>query len=166
VGGQEIRLKIAGSHLMNAPRKQVWKYLTDPAIIAKCLPGCEKMEAIGENLYEATLKIGIGAIKGTFASHIRMEVMSPEKQYRLAVEGKGAIGFLNGDGVIALDDSAHSTNVNYEGEVHIGGLIASVGQRMVQGFAKQTTTQFFAAMERELGISASRLETSGLKPET
>jgi carbon monoxide dehydrogenase subunit G len=143
-------LKVEGSHLMIAPRERVWKYLTDPTIIAKCLPGCEKMEAVGENLYEATLKIGIGAMKGTFGSHIRMEMIDPERQYRLVVEGKGAIGFLKGDGVITLDDSKQPTNVIYQGDVQIVGLIASVGQRMIQGFAKQTISQFFTAMEREL----------------
>jgi uncharacterized protein len=108
------------------------------------------MKAVGENLYEATLKIGIGAMKGTFGSHIRMEMIDPERQYRLVVEGKGAIGFLKGDGVITLDDSTQPTKVIYQGDVQIGGLIASVGQRMIQGFAKQTISQFFAAMEREL----------------
>jgi carbon monoxide dehydrogenase subunit G len=143
-------LKIEGSYLMAFPRETVWKALTDPQVIAKCLPGCEKMEALGEDLYEATLKIGIGAVKGTFSSHIRMQVLSGGQQYRLAVEGKGAIGFLKGDGVITLDDSVEPTRVAYQGDVQIGGVIASVGQRMIQGFAKQTISQFFSAMEREM----------------
>jgi uncharacterized protein len=143
-------LKIEGSYLMAFPRETVWKALTDPQVIAKCLPGCEKMEALGEDLYEATLKIGIGAVKGTFRSQIRMQVLSRGQQYRLAVEGKGAIGFLKGDGVITLDDSVEPTRVAYQGDVQIGGVIASVGQRMIQGFAKQTISQFFSAMEREM----------------
>jgi carbon monoxide dehydrogenase subunit G len=143
-------LKVEGSYLMAFPRETVWKALTDPQVIAKCLPGCEKMEALGEDLYEATLKIGIGAVKGTFSSRIRMQVLSGGQQYRLAVEGKGAIGFLKGDGVITLDDSVEPTRVAYQGDVQIGGVIASVGQRMIQGFAKQTISQFFSAMEREM----------------
>jgi uncharacterized protein len=143
-------LKIEGSQLMPFPRETVWKALTDPQVIAKCLPGCEKMEALSEDLYEATLKIGIGAVKGTFRSQIRMQVLSRGQQYRLAVEGKGAIGFLKGDGVITLDDSVETTRIAYQGDVQIGGVIASVGQRMIQGFAKQTISQFFSAMEREM----------------
>lgn len=146
-------MKIEGSHPMAAPRERVWKYLTDPNVIAKCLPGCEKMEAVEQDLYEATLKIGIGAMKGTFSSHIRMQTIESGRQYKLAVEGKGAIGFLKGEGVITLDDSAQPTNVLYQGDVQIGGIIASVGQRMIQGFAKQTISQFFAAIAKEMETS-------------
>jgi uncharacterized protein len=135
---------------MPFPQETVWKALTNPQVIAKCLPGCEKMEAIGENLYKATLRIGIGAVRGTFSSNIQMQLLTPGKQYQLAVEGKGAIGFLKGEGVIILDDSAQTTQVNYQGEVQIGGVIASVGQRMMQGFAKQAISQFFATMEKEI----------------
>ena len=108
------------------------------------------MEAIGEDLYDATLKIGIGAMKGTFSSHIRMQVISPNSHYKLAVEGKGAIGFLKGGGEIQLEDSGENARIKYEGDVQIGGLIAGVGQRMIQGFAKQTANQFFSAMAKEL----------------
>jgi carbon monoxide dehydrogenase subunit G len=143
-------LKIDGSYPMGFPRERVWQYLTDAQIIGRCLPGCEKIEAIGPDLYEATLKIGIGSIKGTFGSHIRMQILEPGKQYKLAVEGKGAIGFLKGEGNISLDESAQSTLVLYQGDVLIGGLIASVGQRMIQAFAKQTISQFFSAMVKEM----------------
>lgn len=135
---------------MAFPRQRVWQGLTDPQMIGRCLPGCEKMDSIGPDLYEATLKIGIGAVKGTFSSHIRMEILDPGKQYKLTVEGKGAIGFLKGEGVISLDDSAQPTQILYQGHVQIGGLIASVGQRMIQGFAKQTISQFFSAMVKEI----------------
>ena len=108
------------------------------------------MEAIGEDLYDATLKIGIGAMKGTFSSHIRMQVIAPNSNYKLTVEGKGTIGFLKGGGEIHLEDSDENTRVRYEGDVQIGGLIASVGQRMIQGFAKQTAHQFFSAMAKEI----------------
>jgi hypothetical protein len=147
-------LRIEGTHLIEAPRERVWKYLTDPDIIAKCLPGCEKLEPAGDNLYEATLRIGIGAMKGTFSSHIRMKVLDPGKQYQLSVEGKGVLGFLKGEGVISLDDSAQPTNVLYQGEVQIGGVIAGVGQRMIQGFARQTISHFFAAMAQEMTAEA------------
>ena len=143
-------MKIEGACAMAFPRARIWRCLTDPQVIGRCLPGCEKMEAIGPDLYEAVLKIGIGAIKGTFSSHIRMQILEPGVQYQLAVEGKGAIGFLKGEGLISLDDSTPPTQVRYDGDVQIGGLIASVGQRMIQGFAKQTISQFFAAMVKEI----------------
>jgi carbon monoxide dehydrogenase subunit G len=130
-------LKIEGTYEFSAPRDRVWNLLIDPQVVARCLPGCEKMELVGDNLYDATLKIGIGAMKGTFSSHIRMQVIALSSRYQLAVEGKGAIGFLKGGGEIQLEDSDENTRLKYEGDVQIGGLIASVGQRMIQGFAKQ-----------------------------
>jgi len=149
-------LKIDGSYSMPFPAEQVWQCLTDAQKIGKCLPGCETMESIGTDLYEATLKMGIGAIKGTFSSHIRMEILDPGQRYKLSVEGKGAIGFLKGEGVISLDHFAQPTRVEYQGDVQIGGLIASVGQRMIQGFAKQTISQFFAAIVKEMEADSRR----------
>ncbi len=107
------------------------------------------MEATGEDSYDAVLKIGIGAIKGTFKGRVRMQDKQPPSQYKLGIEGKGAPGFLSGQGVIRLEESGADTNVSYSGDVQIGGLIASVGQRMLQGFAKQQITSFFAALAKE-----------------
>ncbi len=143
-------MKVDGAYSMPFPADRVWLNLTNAQVIGKCLPGCEKMEAIGPDLYEATLKMGIGAMKGTFSSQIRMQVLDPGKQYKLSVEGKGAIGFLKGEGIISLDGSEEKTQVLYQGDVQIGGLIASVGQRMIQGFAKQTISQFFGAIAKEM----------------
>ena len=107
------------------------------------------MEADGEDSYNATLKIGIGSIKGTFIGPIRMQDKQPMSQYKLSVEGKGGPGFLSGEGVIRLEDSGSDTNVSYSGDAQIGGLIASVGQRMLQGFAKQQISRFFESLAKE-----------------
>ena len=142
-------MKIEGSYLFKAPKEKVWTCLTDPEVIAKCIPGGESMEATGDDSYNAVLKIGIGAIKGTFTGRIRIQDKQPPSQYKLGVEGKGTAGFLSGQGVIRLEESGADTSVSYSGEVQIGGLIASVGQRMLQGFAKQQITNFFAALAKE-----------------
>jgi len=96
-------LKIEGSYLFKAAKEKVWNCLTDPQVIAKCIPGCESMEATGEDSYDAVLKIGIGAIKGTFKGRVRMQDKQPPSQYKLGIEGKGAPGFLSGQGVIRLE---------------------------------------------------------------
>jgi uncharacterized protein len=107
------------------------------------------MEPSGEDSYTLTLKIGIGAIKGSFTGRVRLQDKEPASQYRLCVDGKGGPGFLSGEGLIRLEDSGTETNVSYSGDVQIGGLIASVGQRMLQGFAKQQVSQFFASLAKE-----------------
>ncbi|MEW5978109.1 MAG: carbon monoxide dehydrogenase subunit G [Acidobacteriota bacterium] len=143
-------MKIEGTHLISAPRQKVWNFLIDPHVIAKSIPGCEKMEPLGDDNYEASLKFGIGAIKGTFTSRVRVSDQEPPSQYRLAIQGNGALGFVRGEGAIRLEDAGLNTNVLYSGEVQIGGLIASVGQRMVQGFAKQTISHFFDSIARQV----------------
>ena len=142
-------MKIEGSHLFKAPRERVWACLTDPQVISRCIPGCERMDPEGEDSYAAILKIGIGAIKGTFTGRIQLQDKQPMSQYKLKVEGKGGPGFLSGEGTIRLEDRGPETDVFYSGDVQIGGLIASVGQRMLQGFAKQQISQFFASLAKE-----------------
>jgi carbon monoxide dehydrogenase subunit G len=148
-------LKIEGSHLFKSPRERVWNCLIDPQVLARCLPGCEKMELAGEDAYNAVLKIGIGALKGAFSSQIRLQEKQPPFQYKLVVEGKGGPGFLKGEGLIRLEESGTGTNVSYSGEVQIGGLIASVGQRMLQGFAQQNISRFFSCLAKETEVSSN-----------
>jgi len=153
-------LKIEGSHLFKSPGEKVWNCLIDPQVLARCIPGCEKMELAGEDSYNAVLKIGIGALKGTFISHIRLQDKEPLSQYKLVVEGEGGLGFLKGEGLIRLAASGAETNVSYSGEVQIGGLIASVGQRMLQGFAKQTISRFFSSLARQTEGTSESAPTS------
>jgi carbon monoxide dehydrogenase subunit G len=142
-------LKVEGSHLFKSSQKTVWACMTNPQIISRCIPGCENMELDGEDSYNVTLKIGIGAIKGVFTGRICLKDKQPVSQYRMRVEGKGGPGFLTGEGLICLKESGTDTEVSYSGDVQIGGLIASVGQRMLQGFAKQNISQFFSALAKE-----------------
>lgn len=143
-------MKIEGTHLFKAPREKVWSFLVDPQIIAKCIPGCEKMDPAGEDTYDAILRFGIGSIKGTFISRVRVLDQQAPSQYRLTIEGKGSPGFVNGEGLIRLEESGSETNVVYSGEVQVGGLIASIGQRLVQGFAKQTISHFFSSLAQQV----------------
>ena len=95
-------MKIEGSHLFKSPGEKVWNCLIDPQVLARCIPGCEKLELAGEGSYNAVLKIGIGALKGTFISHIRLQDKEPLSQYKLVVEGEGGLGLLKGEGLIRL----------------------------------------------------------------
>ena len=134
---------------MSASRERVYQALIDPIVLQRCIPGCEKLELIGENTYTATLRAGVGAIKGDFQSTIRLEDMRPPEHYRIVVEGKGGPGFLKGTGDLDLAESEEGTVIKYTGDVQIGGPIAGVGQRMIQGTAKMMLTQFFGALEAE-----------------
>ena len=142
-------MKIEGTHELRAPRERVYAALLDPAVLARCIPGCEKLEATGEHAYAATLRAGVGAIKGVFTGSVRLEDMRPPEHYRIVVEGKGQPGFLKGAGDLELTDNAGATVIKYAGDVQVGGTIAGVGQRMIQGAAKMMAAQFFTALEAE-----------------
>ena len=142
-------MKIEGVQDLNASRERVYDSLVDPAVLRRCIPGCEKLESTGENAYSATLRAGVGSIKGVFAGHVRLEDMQPPSRYRMVVDGKGQPGFLKGNGEISLEEREGKTVITFSGEVQVGGTIAGVGQRMIQGAAKMMAAQFFTAIEAE-----------------
>ena len=142
-------MKIEGTHELHAGPQRVYETLTDPSVLQRCIPGCERLEKSGENAYSITLKAGVGAIKGVFTGNVRLEDLQPPRHFRMIVEGKGQPGFLKGTGDLDLTELDDSTRVGYSGEVQVGGTIAGVGQRMLQGAAKMMATQFFTAIEAE-----------------
>ena len=147
-------MKIEGTREIPAPREKVWAALLDPNTLAKAIPGCDALEEIGQGEYKAVMKIGVGAIKGTFEGKVRLSDLDAPNRYRMAVEGKGGPGFVRGDATMSLSDVAGGTQVAYDADVQVGGLIASVGQRMLGGVSKMMLDQFFGRMEELLATEA------------
>lgn len=143
-------MKVDSTYEIQAPRERVYAALIDPEVLKQAIPGCQSLERIGENLYKATLKAGVGAIKGTFEGEVRLEDMRPPEHYRIVVQGKGAVGFAKGSADFDLEEKDGGTLIRYSGEMQIGGTIAGVGQRMIQGAAKMMASQFFAKLEAEV----------------
>jgi carbon monoxide dehydrogenase subunit G len=148
-------MKIEGKQELRAKRERVYQALIDPAVLQRCIPGCERLEKTGENTYSTTMKTGVGSIKGVFTGNVKLEDMQPPSHYRITVDGKGQPGFLKGSGDLDLEEVDGTTVVNYKGDVQVGGTIASVGQRMIQGAAKMMATQFFTAIEAEAQTEAN-----------
>ncbi len=142
-------MKLEGTQPLHAPRSRIYQALVDPEVLKRCIPGCESLELTGENTYAATIRAGVGSIKGIFNGNVRLEDMRPPEHYRIVVDGKGTAGFLKGSGDLDLEEQGDTTVVHYTGEVQVGGTIASVGQRMIQGSAKMMAAQFFTALEAE-----------------
>jgi uncharacterized protein len=140
-------MKLEGSHDVPAPRQKVWDAFFDPARLQQAIPGCEKLEAIGPDEYKATMKVGVGGVKGTFEGKVRLSDKKPPESYKMAVEGTGGPGFVRGDTLITLTDAeGGGTRVAYNADVQVGGLIASVGQRMLGGVSKMMADKFFGKM--------------------
>jgi carbon monoxide dehydrogenase subunit G len=142
-------MKIEGTHKIQAPRERVFAALTDPVILQKCIPGCEQMEKTRENQYNAKLSAAVGSIKSAFTATVTLDELAPPSHYKLIVDGKGQPGFVKGSGGFDLEEQDGNTEIKYSGDVNVGGLLASVGQRMLQGTAKMMASKFFNTLEAE-----------------
>src|SRR5712691_4763666 len=106
-------MEIAGTQQLHAPRERIYAALIDPETLRRCIPGCESLDLIGERTYAATLKAGVGSIKGTFRGNVRLEDMHPPEHYRIVVEGKCAVGFAKGSATFDLLEQDGKTIINY-----------------------------------------------------
>ena len=148
-------MKVEGTHELHVPRERVYALLIDPEVLRRCIPGCESLEETQEHSYTATMKAGVGAIKGTFKGSVHLEDMRPPEHYRIVVEALGGPGFVKGSGDFDLEDQDGVTLIKYAGEMQVGGTIAAVGQRMIQAAAKMTASQFFTRLEAEAKLNIS-----------
>ena len=142
-------MKIEGTHQVEASRERVYQSLVNPEVLQRCIPGCERLERTGDNTFSATIRAGVGSIKGVFNGTARLEDLRQPEHLRIVVDGKGAPGFLKGSGDLDLEQQETFTNVKYAGDVQVGGTIASVGQRMIQGTVKMMAAQFFTCLGAE-----------------
>jgi uncharacterized protein len=143
-------VKISGTHTLAAPRDKVWAFLMDPACIAKVIIGCERLEEVAPDTYQATLKLGIAAVKGTYNGAVQLLDKTPPTRYRMRIDGSGTPGFVKGEAIVDLAEQDGQTVLTYDADTQVGGLIANVGQRMISGVAKLIINQSLKKLEDEL----------------
>ncbi len=136
-------MKINGTYLVHLPQERAYALLQDPEILAKCMPGCDRLDKVAENEYEMKMKMAIASMSGLFDGRVKLADQQPPSSFRLLVEGKGKIGFLKGDGLLKIETGDETTNVIYEGDVQIGGTMAAVGQRLLDTTSKMMIKRFF-----------------------
>lgn len=140
-------MKIDGTYTFNASRERVWQVLLDPKVLAQCVPGCETLNEVGPDKYEAIMKVGVASVKGTYKGKVSIKDKQAPSHYVLSGEGSGGPGFMQGDVAVDLEEKDGQTLLKYSTEAKVGGLIASIGQRMLNGVAKMMLDQFFKRME-------------------
>ena len=136
-------MKINGSYSVPAPAQRAYTLLQDPVILAKCMPGTDQLNKIADDEYEMKMKVIIASIGGSFGGKVRLADQHPPESFKLMVEGSGKIGFLKGEGLLNLLPQGEATEVRYDGDVQVGGTIASVGQRLLDSTAKLIIKKFF-----------------------
>jgi len=122
----------------------------DPGLLAKIIPGCEKLTDLGDNKYEMSITIGVSAVKGTYSGKINIEDIVAPETYKMAVEGSASPGAVKGNVVIRLAEDGSNTKVTYNGDVQVVGKIAAVGTRFLGMMAKMLSDKFFNAMAKEV----------------
>ena len=143
-------MKLSGSRLLPGTPEQVWALITDPHRLAKALPGCERLDPDGPNRFKAVIGFALAAISGKYSGSLEFADLTKPDSLRLKIEGKGAPGFVKGEALVELKPAGDQTELRYDGEGQVGGMIAGVGQRMIEATAKKMVGQFFEKLAEQL----------------
>jgi carbon monoxide dehydrogenase subunit G len=155
-------MDIEGTYtFQDAPVERVWQLLLDPQVLARTIPGCDRLEPVGEDTYEATMNVGVSAVKGVYTGRVTISDKQAPHHFHIAVEGSGTRGFIKGEGTLDLTQQNGHTVARYKGTAQLGGAIAGVGMRMVGGAAKMLINQFFGAISDELRQQAPAATVAG-----
>ncbi len=143
-------MKLAGTATLPGTPEQVWELLNDPARLAKALPGCERLEPDGPDRYKAVIKFALAAVSGSYSGSVELSDKKPPHSLRLKMDGRGLPGWVKGEGELKLAAKKNETEVSYSGDAQVGGIIASVGQRMMESAAKKIVQQFFESVAKQM----------------
>ncbi len=143
-------MKIEGTHTFEAPRDVVWSLLLDPDVLTKGLLGCEKMTYVGDGVYEGTLDIPVGPMRGVFNGIVNVSNINAPEQFTLTLHGDGEPGPINGSGTIQLTDEGDSCTIHYTGEAEVNGRLATINQPLLETSARALVRQSLEALDRAL----------------
>jgi carbon monoxide dehydrogenase subunit G len=137
-------MNLSGEHRIEAPRQAVWAALNNPEILKQAVPGCETIEKTSDTEFTATVKAKVGPVSARFAGVVRLSDLDPPNGYTITGEGKGgAAGFAKGGAKVRLSDDNGATMLHYEVEAQVGGKLAQIGGRLIDGTARKLAGEFF-----------------------
>lgn len=142
---------INGTYTFEAPPARVWDLMMDTTAIASCVPGCQELTPIGDDKYQAKLSVAVSAVTGSYDATIALEDKNPPHAYTLRVEGQGRPGFVKGTARIQLADEGGRTKLQVTADVQVGGAVARVGQRLLEGVGRTMMNRFFECLATHLG---------------
>jgi len=160
-------MEMSKVQIVPAPPGRVWAALNDPQLLQACITGCEAMERLGDNEYKVEMKVKVGPVNAKFSGKITLVDLKPPESYTLNFEGQGGMaGFAKGVATVALSPEGEATRLAYTASAQIGGKLAQIGSRLVDGAANKMATDFFAALARELEASPEAPATHEDKPQS
>lgn len=151
---------VKGDYHLNCSRHNAWRMLNDPDVLERCTPGCDQLTVVEPGVFDVTMKVGIAAISGTYKGVMELRNLEPARAYKIIVHGRGPIGTMEIQADIDLEEVPSGTDVTYEGEAKIGGVMAGLGQRALGPIAKFLVKQFFDKLSKEV-LAATCDSTQG-----
>jgi len=136
-------MKLIGSYKLNVKKEIVWNALNNPEILKKCIPGCDSFEKENNNTFNASATNQIGPMNATFSGIVKLSNIQENESYTLSGEGQSSVGFANGSANVKLSESNGVTTLSYEVNIDVGGKIAQLGSRLIDGVAKKMSDYFF-----------------------
>ncbi|HEX2773856.1 MAG TPA: carbon monoxide dehydrogenase subunit G [Micromonosporaceae bacterium] len=136
-------MRFTGEHTLSAPVERVWDALLDPAVLVRTIPGCERLEATGENAYAMTVTAGVAAIRGTYTGTCVLSDLVPHESLTMRLTGAGAPGTVGAKVHVRFAGAEDATTVSYDADAVVGGMVGGVGQRMLTSVSRRMAGEFF-----------------------
>ena len=147
-----MAMTMTGEAILPAKKEDVWAKLNDPEVLKACIPGCQSLEATGEHGFQAVAKVKLGPVSATFKGKVELSEIDAPNGYRISGEGEGGVaGFAKGGAVVRLETVEEGTKLSYDVEAQIGGKLAQLGGRLINGVAKKMADEFFANFAKAVG---------------
>ncbi|HZB94190.1 MAG TPA: carbon monoxide dehydrogenase subunit G, partial [Stellaceae bacterium] len=158
-------MDMTGEFRIPAPRQKVWEALNDPEMLKQSIPGCEEVQKIGDNQFEAKVTAKVGPVKARFGGKVTLSDLDPPNGYKITGEGNGgAAGFAKGGATVRLTDDAGGTKLSYTVEAHVGGKLAQIGSRLIDATARKMAEDFFRSFSEAVSGGAAAPATAAAAP--
>jgi carbon monoxide dehydrogenase subunit G len=156
-------MKFTGENVVAAPVEQAWDALLDPAVLVRTIPGCERLEATGDNAYAMTVTAGVASIKGTYAGSCELRDLVEHESLVMKLDGAGAPGTIGATVQVRFTPEGSATRISYDADAVVGGMIGGVGQRMLTSVSRRMAGEFFGNVDSVLagGGAAAPLVAEG-----
>ncbi len=160
-------MDLTGEYKISAPREAVWKALNDPEILKQSIPGCEEIQKLSDTEMTAKVTVRVGPVKASFSGKVTLSDLDPPNGYKISGEGQGGVaGFARGGADVRLkpDETGAGTILTYTATAAVGGKLAQIGSRLIEGAAKQTADQFFSKFAEVVGAAAAPAAAQAAPP--
>lgn len=159
-------MAIEGEYRIGAPREAVWAALNDVEVLKGCIPGCQELTRLSDTEIEGRIQAQLGPVKAAFGTRLTLADIDPPAGYTLSGEGKAAVGFGKGSARVQLIEEGGGTLLKYSATMQLGGKLAQLGSRLVEGATRQLADQFFEAFARQVDAGAVAVEPAAVPGDT